>query len=59
MRAAHALGYDFAGVDILLHPSGRAYLLEANFPCFFPQAERFGRADVAGLMVEHLLARRG
>jgi hypothetical protein len=57
VRATHALGLDFAGVDVLLHASGRAYLLEANFPCYFPQAEAHGTADVAGAMVAHLLRR--
>ena len=56
VRATQVLGYAFAGVDVLLHGSGRIYLLEANFPCYFPQAERFGRVDVAGAMVEFLRA---
>lgn len=55
VRATHALGIDFAGVDVLVHPSGRAYLLEANFPCYFPQAEAHGAADVAAAMLDHLL----
>lgn len=54
VQASHVVGYAFAGVDLLLHPSGRAYLLEANFPCYFAQAERHG-ADVAGAMLDHLL----
>jgi hypothetical protein len=58
VRATHLTGHDFGGVDVLLHPSGRAYLLEANSPCYFPQAESFGKADVARAMVEALLARR-
>jgi len=55
VAASHVVGYAFAGVDLLLHPSGRAYLLEANFPCYFPQAEMFG-ADVAGAMLDYLEA---
>ncbi len=58
VAAAHCVGTDFAGVDVLLHPSGRFYLLEANSPCYFPQAEAFGGVDVARAMVEALLARR-
>lgn len=53
VAAAHTLGTDFAGVDVLTHESGRLYVLEANFPCYFPQAERFG-AEVALAMVDHL-----
>ena len=44
-------------VDVLEHPSGRLYLLEANSPCYFPQAEEYG-ADVAGALLEYLLSQR-
>jgi hypothetical protein len=54
VRASQVVGYAFAGVDLLLHESGRVYLLEANFPCYFAQAERYG-ADVSGAMLDHLL----
>ncbi|GMV44467.1 MAG: hypothetical protein AMXMBFR64_61830 [Myxococcales bacterium] len=55
VRASHVAGSAFAGVDILEHPSGRLYVLEANSPCYFPQAEDHGKADVAGAMVDWLL----
>ena len=58
VEATRVLGVAFAGVDVLVHPSGRAYLLEANSPCYFPQAEAFGSVNVAGAMVEHLLILR-
>lgn len=54
VAATHVVGYAFAGVDLLVDPDGGLWLLEANFPCYFPQAEDFG-ADVAGAMVDHLL----
>lgn len=57
VEAAHAIGVDFAGVDLLVHASGRVYVLEANFPCYFPHAQQLGGLDVAGAMVEALLAR--
>ena len=44
-----------AGVDILKHRSGRLYLLEANFPCYFPQAEKVGKIPVARAMLDELL----
>jgi hypothetical protein len=44
-------------VDVLLRESGRAYVLEANFPCLFPQAERFGVWVASGLEVDE--RRRG
>jgi hypothetical protein len=47
----------FAGVDVLVHSSGRAYLLEANSPCFFAQATEGGGVDVAGPMLDFLLQR--
>jgi len=55
--AVQALRLQFGGVDILEHPSGRVYLLEANFPCYFAHAQTTGGIDVAGAMVEHLLQR--
>ncbi|MEZ4269851.1 MAG: hypothetical protein R3F39_26120, partial [Myxococcota bacterium] len=58
VRATAVAGTRFAGVDVLEHPSGRLYLLEANFPCYFPQGESFGAADVSGAIVRFLLAQR-
>jgi hypothetical protein len=55
VRAVHALRVEHGGVDLLEHPSGRLYLLEANFPCYYPQAQRIGGIDVAGAMVDYLL----
>jgi hypothetical protein len=53
--AVQALGLEFGGVDILRHPSGRLYLLEANFPCFHTHAETVGGLDVSGAMLDHLI----
>lgn len=55
LAATAALRLEFAGVDVLEHPSGRVYVLEANSPCYHPQAEHYG-VDVAGPMVDHLVA---
>jgi hypothetical protein len=55
VAAADALRTDFAGVDLLRHPSGRCYLLEANFPCWFAQSQLVAGVDVAGAMVERLI----
>lgn len=57
VAAAQLIGVELAGVDLLLHPSGRVYLLEANFPCYFAQATEVAGIDVAGPMLEHLLAK--
>jgi hypothetical protein len=48
---------EFGGVDVLEHTSGRLYLLECNFPCYFAQAQDVAGADIAGAMVDHLLAK--
>ncbi len=55
VNAVHALRLEFGGVDLLLHESGRIYLLEANFPCYFAHAQIHGGIDVAGEMVDYLL----
>ncbi len=57
VEATQALGVAFGGVDLLVHPSGRAYLLECNFPCYYPQAQTVGGIDVAGPMVAWLAAK--
>ena len=59
VAASRVAGSEFVGVDVIEHlPTGRLYLLEANFPCYFPQAEEFGLADVSGAMLDHLIAKR-
>jgi hypothetical protein len=59
VRAANALRVAFAGVDLLVHRSGRIYVLEANFPCYFAQvAEVCPEFDVAGAMLDALLPPR-
>ena len=55
--ACRVLRHAHGGVDILEHASGRLYLLEANFPCYYAQAQLSGGADVAGAMVQYLLDR--
>ena len=59
VEASRVVGYAFAGVDLLLHPSGRVYLLEANFPCYYAQAMELGVTDVAGAMVDYLMSLSG
>jgi hypothetical protein len=52
--AVRALRVELGGVDILVHPSGRHYVLEANFPCYFATAQQRGGFDIAGAIVERL-----
>jgi len=55
--ATTALGLRCAGVDVLVHDSGTAVVLEANFPFYFAHPKRAGGVDVALAMVDALLAR--
>jgi len=55
VAACRALRQAHGGVDILEHPSGRLYLLEANFPCYYAQSQLEAGVDVAGAMAQYLL----
>ena len=57
VRAVKVLHSEFGGVDVLAHPSGRLYLLEANFPCYFATGEEVIGTDVSGAMIDHLVAK--
>jgi hypothetical protein len=57
VAAVKALRLTFGGVDVLAHSSGRLYLLEANFPCYFAHAQVIAGIDIAGAMLEHLARR--
>jgi RimK-like ATP-grasp domain len=57
IKAVSVLGLEFGGVDILEHRSGRIYLLESNFPCFFGQPQMVAGIDVAGAMLDHLISK--
>ena len=57
VQACQALGLEFGGVDVLVHASGRAYVLEVNFPCYFGHPWRAAGIDVAGDLLDHLLAK--
>ncbi|MDC2888192.1 ATP-grasp domain-containing protein [Psychrosphaera algicola] len=59
IKAVSVLGYEFGGVDILRHPSGRCYVLEANFPCYYAHAQEIGGIDVAGKIVDYLAEKAG
>jgi ribosomal protein S6--L-glutamate ligase len=57
LASVRALRRAHGGVDILEAPDGSLYLLEANFPCYFPQAQLVAGIDIAGAMVDHLVAK--
>ena len=55
VSAVNTLRYEFGGVDILEHPTGRLYLLESNFPCYFATPQEVVGTDVAGAMLDFLI----
>lgn len=57
VRSTQVGRLEFGGVDLLEHPSGRLYLLENNFPCYYAQAQKVAGVDVSGAMVDHLVAK--
>lgn len=58
-RAATALlGLGFAGVDVMQADDGSVCVAEVNSPCFFVDAQARSGVDIAGLIVEELLAAR-
>ncbi|WP_301387897.1 ATP-grasp domain-containing protein [Thalassolituus sp. UBA2590] len=52
--ACAVLGLEFGGVDVLVHTSGREYVLEVNFPCYFAHPKHAIDLDVADHLVRHL-----
>ena len=57
VRSTELMRHELGGVDVLAHESGRVYLLENNFPCYFAQAQDVAGADVSGAMIDHLIAK--
>jgi glutathione synthase/RimK-type ligase-like ATP-grasp enzyme len=55
--ATQLLGTDFGGVDIVTGPDGSSYVLEVNSPCSFQRTQRVSGVNVAGRMLDHLIAK--
>jgi RimK-like ATP-grasp domain len=55
--ATHTQGTDFAGVDVLEATDGKPYVLEANYPCYYPHAQKIVGVDISGAMVDYLVSR--
>jgi RimK family alpha-L-glutamate ligase len=59
IRAAAAVGADYAGVDLLPSRDGRVFVLEVNGIPGWEGLQAATRVDVAGALVEHVLKRVG
>ena len=57
LRAAAAIGADYAGVDLLPSKDGRVFVLEVNGIPGWQGLQRATGIDVAGAVVDHLLDR--
>lgn len=56
VRAVRAMGWEFGGVDILIH-KGKPHVSEVNFPCNFVRAQHVLKQDIALQMVKYLQAK--
>ena len=57
VRAAAAVGADYAGVDLLPSRDGRLFVLEVNGIPGWQGLQQTTRLDVAGAIVDHLVER--
>jgi RimK family alpha-L-glutamate ligase len=57
LRAARAVGADYAGVDLLPAPDGTVYVVEVNGIPGWRGLQQATSSDVAAVIVEHCLAR--
>ena len=57
LRAAAAIGADYAGVDLLPAPDGRVYVLEVNGIPGWEGLQRATGVDVASAIVDHMVSR--
>lgn len=56
LRAAHVLRQDFGGADIMEAADGTLCLAEYNSPCYFADQAELAGVDIAGAIVDHLIA---
>ncbi|MFC1654090.1 RimK family alpha-L-glutamate ligase [Patescibacteria group bacterium] len=55
IKATHAIGSEFGGVDILIDQNKNPLVLEVNFPCNFARAQNTTNIDIADHMIKHLI----
>jgi hypothetical protein len=56
IRGAQVLRLEFGGADIMEAPDGRLVISEFNFPCYFADQQRETGVDIAGAIVDRLIA---
>lgn len=56
IRAAQVLKLEFGGADIMEAPDGRLVISEFNFPCYFADQQQETGIDIAGAIVDRLVA---
>jgi hypothetical protein len=59
LQAAALTGVEFGGADVLSSASGELVVAEFNFPCYFPDTQRVTGVDIAGHMLDWLIAKAG
>jgi prolyl 4-hydroxylase len=59
LAAARALKTEFGGADVLENEAGRMVMTEFNTPCYFADQQNEGGVDIAGAMLDHLIAKAG
>lgn len=58
VESVRVQGLEFGGVDILVADDGKHYIAEVNFPCNFARNQLNTGADIAGEMLDYLIAKR-
>ena len=56
-KATAALRLELGGVDLLEADDGTLFVSEVNCPCYFADQQQATGRDLAGMMVDHLLAK--
>ena len=57
LKAARVLRIEFGGVDILENQDQKRLPAKLNFSCYFADQQRDADIDIAGAMLDHLMAK--